>query len=105
VCTDPRWRGRGAASSLTRLVQEKADSDGLPVYLESTMNAVELYRGLGFVPLDGFRMAIPKRGSTLPSELYEEVCMLWLPGSAGEWMSVGGGHPSAEWQAIRIADT
>jgi hypothetical protein len=58
-----------------------AASDHLPVYLESTTNAVDLYRRLGFEAVDGFQMLIPKRGTEVPSEIYEEVCMLWTPPS------------------------
>lgn len=48
VGTDPRYMGRGAASMLTKWGIKRADSAGLPVYLEATLEAVSMYRKLGF---------------------------------------------------------
>lgn len=79
VCTDPSWQGRGAGSCLTQKVLELARGSGLPVYLESTVNAIEMYKKLGFVVVDGFQMIIPKRESEGMTEIYEEACMLWSP--------------------------
>lgn len=47
--TDPVHQGRGAAKMLTRWGLERAVKEGLPVYLESTINAIPLYVKLGFV--------------------------------------------------------
>lgn len=57
--------------------------DGLPVYLESTKNAVGMYEKLGFKAVDGFEMRIPRPGSGADelSEVYREVCMVWYPPS------------------------
>ncbi|KAK4241769.1 acyl-CoA N-acyltransferase [Achaetomium macrosporum] len=81
VCTDPGYQGEGAGSLLTRKVLEMAAADGLPVYLESTEVAVQLYTKLGFQVLDGFEMSIPRAGSAELSEVYRELCMVWRPPS------------------------
>lgn len=46
--TDPEYAGRGAATLLTRWGVERAACVKLPVYLEATMEAVPMYRKLGF---------------------------------------------------------
>lgn len=71
-----------------RLIQEKAKVAALPIYLESTLEAVDLYQRLGFVEVDGLQMPIPARGSTTPCDIYKEVCMVWMPQSAEEKTSV-----------------
>ncbi|KAJ4293806.1 hypothetical protein N0V88_005317 [Collariella sp. IMI 366227] len=74
VCIDPAYQGQGAGSQLTRRVLGMAAEDGLPVYLESTENAVGMYEKLGFKVVDGFEMRIPSRGSSSDelSEVYRE---------------------------------
>ncbi|KUI69319.1 Mycothiol acetyltransferase [Cytospora mali] len=79
VCTDPRWQGHGAGSVLTRKVMGEARAIGMPVYLESTLEAVKMYETLGFEQLDEFEMVIPKRDGS-GTQRYKEVCMLWRPG-------------------------
>ena len=86
VCIDPKYQGRGAGSLLTRrlleLVEDKVEELPLPVYLESTMEAVPLYEKLGFEKVDGFEMEIPApRGSVVDEEkvVYREVCMVYWP--------------------------
>ncbi|KAL5083096.1 hypothetical protein Trisim1_002188 [Trichoderma cf. simile WF8] len=79
LCTDPRWAGRGAASLLLRKVQELAAAEGLPLVLEATMNAVTFYQKMGFEIRDELSMMLPPRGSSEPTEFYEEKCMVWTP--------------------------
>ncbi|PHH87576.1 hypothetical protein CDD83_8677 [Cordyceps sp. RAO-2017] len=79
VCTDPRWSGRGAATSLLRRVQELAASDGMAVVLEATAEGLPLYQRLGFRTERKLEMTVPRRGSTEPREPYEEDCMVWTP--------------------------
>ncbi|UKZ80965.1 hypothetical protein TrVFT333_008731 [Trichoderma virens FT-333] len=79
LCTDPRWAGRGAASLLLRKVQDLAAADGLPLVLEATMNAVTFYQKMGFEIRDELSMMLPPRGSSEPTEFYEEKCMVWVP--------------------------
>lgn len=78
VCTDPSFQGRGAGSLLTQAVLDMADADGLPVYLESTEDAVPMYGRFGFAAIDAFEMEIPVRnGTEIPSSrVYREVCMV-----------------------------
>lgn len=51
----------------------------MPVYLESTLEAVKMYEKLGFSQVDQFEMAVPERDSS-GTQTYKEVCMLWRPG-------------------------
>ncbi|KAL7946518.1 hypothetical protein V8C42DRAFT_320886 [Trichoderma barbatum] len=83
ICTDPRWAGRGAASLLLRKVQELAAADGLGLVLEATMNAVTFYQKMGFEIRDELSMMLPPRGSSEPTEFYEERCMVWTPPQKG----------------------
>ncbi|KAL6866660.1 acyl-CoA N-acyltransferase [Trichoderma novae-zelandiae] len=80
LCTDPSWAGRGAASVLLRKVQDLAAEEGLPVVLEATMNAVGFYEKMGFEVRDELSMMLPARGASEPTEIYEERCMVWVPG-------------------------
>ncbi|KAK0617327.1 hypothetical protein B0T14DRAFT_435023 [Immersiella caudata] len=70
VCIDPEYQGRGAGSQLTRRVLDMAATDQLPVYLESTENAVPMYERYGFKAVDSFEMDIPG------GLKYREVCMV-----------------------------
>lgn len=60
-------------------VQELAAAENLPIVLEATMNAVTFYQKLGFEVIDELSMMLPPRGSTEPTEFYEERCMIWVP--------------------------
>ncbi|KAL7816197.1 acyl-CoA N-acyltransferase [Trichoderma gracile] len=80
LCTDPSFAGRGAATLLLRKVQELAAAEGLPVVLEATMNAVGFYERMGFEVRDELSMVLPRRGASEPTEVYEERCMVWVPG-------------------------
>lgn len=81
VCTDPTYQGRGAGTLLTRKLLEMAERDDLPVYLESTKVAVPMYEKLGFRAIGTFQMIIPRPTAPGLSETYEEVCMIWHPGT------------------------
>lgn len=96
VCIDPKYQGRGAGSLLTRrlleLVEDAQEEDEkLPVYLESTMEAVPMYERLGFEAVDGFDMEIPAPGTSAGEDtgkdtgekvMYREVCMVYYPKGA-----------------------
>ena len=63
-----------------RNVMVMARDEGLPVQLEATEEAVEMYRKLGFEAIDGFEMPMPGvPGATEPCEMYRESCMVWYP--------------------------
>lgn len=74
LCTDDGFRGRGAGTALVRAVSDEAASRGLPVFLESTMDAAPFYKKLGFAKVGGFRISIPAKNGG--EETYEEVCMM-----------------------------
>ncbi|KAF5008466.1 hypothetical protein FDECE_5255 [Fusarium decemcellulare] len=77
LCTNPEFGGRGAASGLLRRVQAEAAAEDAPVILEATMNAVTFYQRLGFQIREELDMMLPPRGSSEPTERYEERTMLW----------------------------
>lgn len=60
-------------------MQELAAADGMAVVLESTMEAVSFYQKLGFQVALNLSMMLPSRDSGVPTELYEEKCMVWRP--------------------------
>lgn len=60
-----------------------AAEDGKAVVLESTMSAVSFYERLGFEIAKSLDMMLPPRGSSDPTELYEERCMVWKPTADG----------------------
>lgn len=84
LCTNPRHGRKGAASGLLRQVQRLAAEDGIAVVLESTMNAVTFYQKLGFQVMRSLDMMLPPRGSSDPTELYEERCMVWKAAADGK---------------------
>lgn len=54
----PQWRGKGLARQILAPVLERADSLGLPCWLENSNPLNEsLYRGLGFAPVETFEAA------------------------------------------------
>ncbi|EWG42150.1 hypothetical protein FVEG_04072 [Fusarium verticillioides 7600] len=77
LCTDPKFNGRGAASTLLRRVQAVASKENAPVILEATMNAVSFYQKHGFQVREELNMLLPVRGSDEPTENYEERVMVW----------------------------
>ncbi|KAF7549647.1 hypothetical protein G7Z17_g6255 [Cylindrodendrum hubeiense] len=58
------WMGKGAASPLMRWGLERADEDGLPIFLESTPNGRGMYEKYGFRVLDRHEFESPD-GRTL----------------------------------------
>ncbi|KAH7635191.1 hypothetical protein B0T09DRAFT_19650 [Sordaria sp. MPI-SDFR-AT-0083] len=103
LCIDPEHQGQGLATDMMEqfldMVEYLHDEFGqLPVYLESTMEAVSMYERLGFETEDWFEMKIPamrKGGCSKGSEgegegqsegeeemmTYREVCMVYYPGA------------------------
>ncbi|KAG7052581.1 GNAT family acetyltransferase [Colletotrichum scovillei] len=77
LCTDYRFRGRGAGKALVHAATEAARAEGLPVFLESTTDAVPFYETLGFVTIGGFHMSLPGGApSTDRVTIYEEILMI-----------------------------
>lgn len=79
VCVHPDYQGQGAGTLLAEAVLSRAQARSVPVYLESTPEAVRIYERLGFAAVGGFEMEIPRSGANTPTEKYREVCMLWRP--------------------------
>ncbi|CAG9992573.1 unnamed protein product [Clonostachys byssicola] len=77
LCTSPEYAARGVGSRLLRSVMALAEAEGTAVVLESTMGAVAFYQKLGFEIMQGLDMMLPAIGSSEPTELYEERCMVW----------------------------
>ncbi|KEY69160.1 hypothetical protein S7711_04942 [Stachybotrys chartarum IBT 7711] len=99
LCTDPTHGGRGAASTLLRRVQQKAEADGMAVVLESTMEAVGFYQRLGFEAVKKLGLKLPRRGSSGEATVvYEERCMVWRPSRTPD---AGGVEAAFEGQPLR----
>lgn len=64
---------------LLREILRRAEAEGLPVVLESTMTAVSFYERLSFRLAEGLEMLLPVKGSKQATELYQERCMVWTP--------------------------
>ena len=66
-----------------RQVMDEAAADGIPVLLESTMEAVSFYEKLGYETQERLKFMIPPPGNIKepPSELYAEEVMTWSPTS------------------------
>ena len=72
IGTDPQYERRGAATLLTLWGLKRCSDEGLPAYLESTLNAGPLYEKLGF-------KNIRKVSIANESVTYEEGCYLFNP--------------------------
>ncbi|KAI1382924.1 putative GNAT family acetyltransferase [Hypoxylon trugodes] len=70
--TDPEYRGRGAATMMVRWGMEQCKQDNVPAYLESTLEAADFYRKLGFIDKETFTLAYEETDSKLPG-VYEEI--------------------------------
>ncbi|TLD34191.1 hypothetical protein PspLS_00597 [Pyricularia sp. CBS 133598] len=73
VCVRPDHQGQGAGTLLAESVLARAQARSVPVYLESTLEAVRIYERLGFAAVGGFEMDIPRSGANTPTEKYREV--------------------------------
>jgi allophanate hydrolase len=76
IGTHPDFQGQGAGTMLTEWGLEKARSENIPVYLDSTVVASSLFRRLGFVALDGISMTLPGRAKNGGPIVYEGLSML-----------------------------
>lgn len=107
VCVDPKYQGRGIGLwlcevFLNHVVAAAGEDATLPVYLESTVEAVPMYERLGFKKEDWFEMKIPampkgggSKGKGAESEnkgegegeeemmTYREVTMIYYPKGRG----------------------
>lgn len=56
LVTDPSYQRRGAASILVQWGVDRAKELGLPLYLESSKRAHELYKKFGFEDIEMFEV-------------------------------------------------
>ncbi|RSL62882.1 hypothetical protein CEP54_005483 [Fusarium duplospermum] len=77
VSTDPNHQGHGAASRLLSRLMEVAVSKRLPIWLESTMNAVSFYEKKEWKKVCKICTPAPGNNSEFPGDVYEEQGMLW----------------------------
>ncbi|RSL94093.1 hypothetical protein CDV31_014452 [Fusarium ambrosium] len=82
VSTDPNHQGHGAASRLLGRLMEVAVSKGLPIWLESTMNAVSFYEKKGWKKVCKICTPAPGGAREFLGGVYEEQGMLWEVPSA-----------------------
>lgn len=73
IATLPGYEKQGAASALIKWGIDKCTRDGIPIYLESTLNAALLYEKLGFKAMD--KISLPLDGT----RTYEEIGFLYEP--------------------------
>ncbi|KAI1290715.1 putative GNAT family acetyltransferase [Xylaria venustula] len=78
--TDPAHKRRGAASMMVRWGLEQCDKDGVPGYLESTLDAAPFYEKMGFTASRriSLQYLVDDRGQ---DELYEEIAFVYRPDS------------------------
>jgi hypothetical protein len=65
---------------LVHEVLERSRAKELPVYLESTIEGVSMYKRVGFKRVGGFEMEIPSHDDPAGVAVYAEVCLLRKPG-------------------------
>lgn len=71
--TDPSHQKRGAATKMIQWGLERCKQEGIPAYLESTMEAVPLYTKNGFVAASEIFLAIDENNT------YEEAACIYQP--------------------------
>ena len=84
IATDFHARGQGIASKVVAKWQEKAATDGLPIWLEATTkHSRDIYERLGFQEVQEMRLG---RGTHAPSGKFEKGgegvsiwAMVWKP--------------------------
>ncbi|KAH7253143.1 hypothetical protein B0J15DRAFT_466979 [Fusarium solani] len=72
VSTDPNHQGHGAASRLLNRLMEVAVSKRLPIWLESTMNAVSFYERKGWKKVCKICTPAPGNAGEFHGGVYEE---------------------------------
>ncbi|KAK5635348.1 hypothetical protein RRF57_011060 [Xylaria bambusicola] len=78
--TDPAHERRGAASMMVNWGLEQCNKDGVPGYLESTLEAAPFYEKMGFAASVKISMRYLIEGQD-QSEMYEEIAFVYRPGS------------------------
>jgi predicted N-acetyltransferase YhbS len=76
--TDPSYERRGAASKLVRWGIDRCDKEGVPAYLERTLNAAAFYEKMGFRALDRISLTYDLDGEN-KDWVYEEIVFRYDP--------------------------
>lgn len=74
IATAPEFQGQGAGSALIRWGLARADAEGLDAYLESSPDALSLYRKHGFEEVG--HLDTWMENERVPGKWYREVFML-----------------------------
>ncbi|KAI9650073.1 hypothetical protein NHQ30_000086 [Ciborinia camelliae] len=76
IATHPDHTDRGAGTLLTNWGLSKGAKEKIPVYLETTIPTSSFFRKFGFVPVDGFSIALPEMRLNGEPYIHEELCMI-----------------------------
>lgn len=79
--TDPLHERRGAASLLLKWGLDRCARNGVPAYLEGTVDAGPLYYRHGFEAADNISMTLEQISGNGVPLVYEETCFLFTPGA------------------------
>jgi predicted N-acetyltransferase YhbS len=79
LATDPENEHQGAASMLLQWGIDLSIKEGVPAYLESTVEAAPLYERHGFKPEGSFSMTFTLRGQPDRPVVYSETCFVLRP--------------------------
>ncbi|KAI0411392.1 putative GNAT family acetyltransferase [Xylaria grammica] len=74
--TDPAHERKGAASMMVRWGLGQCKRDGVPGYLESTLDATPFYEKMGFVAFKNISLRYQVEGND-KHEVYEEIAFLY----------------------------
>ncbi len=73
--TDPAHERRGAASMMVRWGLGQCSKDGVPGYLESTLDAAPFYEKMGFTAFGKISLRYPIESQN-QYEVYEEIAFV-----------------------------
>lgn len=82
VAVDPEFQRQGVGKLLMEEALRIARQAGLPIYLESSREAVRLYEGLGFRRIKGEKVVHSAEVVGEGKENYEVPLMVWVPEGA-----------------------
>ncbi|KAI0834418.1 putative GNAT family acetyltransferase [Hypoxylon sp. FL0890] len=74
--TDPDYERRGAATMMVRWGMNQCRKEGIPAYLESTLEASSFYKKLGFVDVEKISLRYDVENSKM-WKIYEEICFVY----------------------------
>lgn len=74
IATTPEFQGQGGGSALIRWGLERADAEGSDAYLESSPDALSLYRKFGFEEVN--HLDTWMENERVSGQWYREVFML-----------------------------